>query len=415
MKNTRIDKEETKNRKLGYFFILSLIGFFAIFSSTMSKSPILPIFAESLISSEFEMQFIGYVIAASTIPGIIISVFAGRLSDAYGRKKIILISTGIFASAPFFYLFAINIWILIIIRFYHGFSTAIFVPVTIAAIAESYPEKKGKYISSFSSITLVGRFLAPLTGGLILFITNYYYYGVYLGCAFSGTIALLLMLFLYGTRQYQTNQTKHVESELKSSISIKNFLQGIKDVLSNKIILTTCIIQASQYFAYGVIEAYIILYAKYLHFVVWILGIIPAILTLMLVVFKPLMGSLSDKVGRRIIITIGLLLGGCVSFVIPFTSDYFWFILILCGFGIGMAMVTSSTAAYVSDLTERKDYGAAIGVLSTIMDIGQTIGPIISGYVLIAFSFGGVFSMVGFVLLASALIFSLIRNFSSSG
>ncbi|MFX1600142.1 MAG: MFS transporter, partial [Promethearchaeota archaeon] len=192
------------NRKVLYFFIISFIGFFAIFSSTMSKSPILPLFAESLIVSEFEMQFIGYVIAASTIPGILVSMFAGRLSDVYGRKKLLLISTIIFASAPFFYLFAYNIWILMAIRFYHGFSTAIFVPVATAAIAESYPEQKGKYISSFSSITLVGRFFAPLSGGVILFITNYYYYGVYIGCAISGMIALFLTLFLYRTRHHDS-------------------------------------------------------------------------------------------------------------------------------------------------------------------------------------------------------------------
>lgn len=402
------------NRKIIYFLIISLIGFFAIFSSTMSKSPILPLFAESLITSEFEMQFIGYVIAASTIPGILVSVFAGRLSDVYGRKKLILISMVIFASAPFLYLFAVNIWILMAIRFYHGFSTAIFVPVAMAAIAGSYPEKKGKYISSFSSITLVGRFLAPLTGGLILFVTNYFYYGVYLGCACSGIIALLLMVFFYRTRHFQTEKTEHIETDVmnnKSSLTLKEFLQGIKDVLSHKVILTTCIVQASQYFAYGIIEFYIILYAGALHFDAWILGLIPAISTLMLVIFKPLMGTLSDKVGRRIIIIIGLLLGGSVSFFIPFTTEFLWFILILCGFGIGMAMVISSTAAYVSDLSKRKDYGAAIGTLSTIMDIGQTIGPILSGYVWIAFSFGGVFSMVSIVLLASALIFSLIKGF----
>jgi MFS family permease len=378
----------------------------------MSKSPILPLFAESLSTSEFEMQFIGYIIAASTIPGILVSMFAGRLSDVYGRKKLILISTVIFASAPFFYLFAINIWILMAIRFYHGFSTAIFVPVAMAAIAESYPEKKGKYLSSFSSITLVGRFLAPLTGGLILFITNYYYYGVYLGCASSGIMALLLMVFLYRTRHFQTEQTEHVEMDLmnsKSSLTIKEFLQGIKDVLSHKVILTTCIVQASQYFAYAIIEAYIILYAKDLQFAIWTFGLIPAVLTLMLVIFKPLMGSLSDKVGRRIIIIIGLFLGGSVSFLIPFTTNYFWFILIISIFGIGMATVTSSTTAFISDLSKKKDYRAAMGTLSTIMDIGQTISPILGGYVLIAFSFGGVFSMAGIVLLASALVFSIFR------
>lgn len=405
MNKTKKDKEEYNSLKFGYFFIISFIGFFAIFSSTMSKSPILPLFAESIIASEFELQFIGYIIAASTIPGILVSVIAGRLSDVYGREKLLLISTIIFASAPFFYLFAINIWILMVIRFYHGFSTAIFVPVVSAVIAESYPEKKGKYISSFSSITHVGRFLAPITGGAILYITSYYYYGVYLGCMCSGIIALILTLFLYRTRHHHS---ENVQATNKSSLAIKEFLKGIKEVLSHKVILTTSIVQASQYFAYGIIEAYVILYVDSLNFDAWIIGIIPAILTLMLVIFKPLMGSFSDKVGRRLIILIGLILGGSISLLIPFTTNYFYFILILCSFGIGMAMVVSSTAAYVSDLSKRKDYGTAIGVLSTIMDIGQTIGPILSGYVLIAFSFGAVFSMVGVVLLISALIFSFV-------
>jgi MFS family permease len=153
--------------KKSYFLMISILGLVAIFSSTMSKSPILPLFAMSLITSPHEVQFIGYVIAASTIPGIIVSAFAGRLSDMYGREKLVLLSVVIFASAPFFYLFATNIWILMIVRFYHGFSTAIFVPVATSAIAELYPKQKGEKISLFSSITLVGRFFAPITGGFI--------------------------------------------------------------------------------------------------------------------------------------------------------------------------------------------------------------------------------------------------------
>ncbi|MFW9873114.1 MAG: MFS transporter [Candidatus Thorarchaeota archaeon] len=98
------------------------------------------------------------------------------------------------------------------------------------------------------------------------------------------------------------------------------------------------------------------------------------------------MGALSGKAGHRIIIILGLLLGISMSFFITFTTHFFWVLLILCGFGIGMAMVISSTSAYVSDLSKRKDYGVAIGVLSTIMDIGQNIGPNLSRYVLIALS-----------------------------
>jgi len=405
MTNEVENKKVVKTLKITSFFIISFIGFFALFSSTMSKSPILPLFAKSLITLKFEEQFFGYIIAASTVPGILVSMIAGRLSDVYGRRKLILVSTVIFATAPIFYFFAINIWILMIIRFYHGFSTAIFVPVATAAIAESYPEKKGTFISSFSSITLVGRFLAPITGGTILFLTSNYYYGVYIGCAISGTIALALVVLLFRVRIPQTEFAQEVK---KTSLTIKEFLRGFKDVLTHKIILSTSIVQASQYFAFGIIEAYIILHADSLHFNAWLIGLIPAILTLMLFVFKPLMGYFSDKVGRRVIILVGLLLGGGVSWVIPFTINYIGVILTLCGFGIGMAMVVSSTAAYVSDLSKKEDYGAAIGTLSTIMDIGQTIGPILSGYVLIAFSFGGVFLLVSIVLILSALIFYFI-------
>ena len=405
MTNEVENKKVVKTLKITSFFIISFIGFFALFSSTMSKSPILPLFAKSLITLKFEEQFFGYIIAASTVPGILVSMIAGRLSDVYGRRKLILVSTVIFATAPIFYFFAINIWILMIIRFYHGFSTAIFVPVATAAIAESYPEKKGTFISSFSSITLVGRFLAPITGGTILFLTSNYYYGVYVGCAISGTIALALVVLLFRVRIPQTEFAQEVK---KTSLTIKEFLRGFKDVLTHKIILSTSIVQASQYFAFGIIEAYIILHADLLHFNAWLIGLIPAILTLMLFVFKPLMGYFSDKFGRRFIILAGLLLGGCVSWVIPFTINYIGVIITLCGFGIGMAMVVSSTTAYVSDLSKKEDYGAAIGTLSTIMDIGQTIGPILSGYVLIAFSFGGVFLLVSIVLILSALIFYFI-------
>jgi MFS family permease len=291
-----------------------------------------------------------------------------------------------------------------IVRFYHGFSTAIFVPVAMAAIADSYPNNKGKYISSFSSITHVGRFLAPLSGGTILFLTSNYFYGVYIGCAISGTIALTLTVFFFRVKK----PISASPNLTKSSINIKEFIRGIKDVLSHRVVLSTSLVQASQYFAFGIIESYIILYANTLKFDSWLIGIIPAILTLMLVGFKPVMGYFSDKFGRRIIILIGLLLEGSVAWAIFLTTNYIWLIVILCLFGIGMAMVVSSTAAYVSDLSKKEDYGSAIGTLSTIMDIGQTLGPILAGFVLIAFSFGGVFLMVSFILFISALIFFLI-------
>ncbi len=64
--------------------LLCITGFFAILSSTMSKSPTLSLYAEQLGLSPSE---IGLIAAASTITGIFTNVIAGNLSDVYGRKN----------------------------------------------------------------------------------------------------------------------------------------------------------------------------------------------------------------------------------------------------------------------------------------------------------------------------------------
>ena len=62
-----------------FFVLIALIGGLAIFSSTLSKTPVLPLFALSLNATPAE---IGWIVMASTIPGILISYPAGALSCA---------------------------------------------------------------------------------------------------------------------------------------------------------------------------------------------------------------------------------------------------------------------------------------------------------------------------------------------
>ena len=70
--------------------------------------------------------------------------------------------------------------------FYHGFATAIFVPVAQASVAELFPTKRGERISLFSSASAVGRGIAPFLGGTILFVTDYGYDLLYLGVGIAG-------------------------------------------------------------------------------------------------------------------------------------------------------------------------------------------------------------------------------------
>jgi len=382
-----------------FFLMLCVMGFFAILSSTMSKNPVLNPFAKFLGVPEAD-PLLGFIAAASTIPGILVSLPAGKLSDIIGRKKILLLSSIIFASAPFFYILITSPWQLLLVRFYHGFATAMFVPVANAAIAEKFPLEKGEKMSTFSSITVVGRIIAPvlggyiLSGGYILPKTNWNYQGLYIAVAIAGTCALLAAVMF---------------SRKKSSEKIVQRFSKNKNYFPSGIALVS-LVEAAQYYTFGAYEFYLVDYATSpkIGLDALSIGIVTGAQLAAIAVFKPFAGKFSDKFGRKTLIVMGLILGSLPLIITPFAGSFFELILVSVVYGFGFSLVTSSTGPLVSDLVSKELYGSALGFLSTIMDVGQTLGPIITGFIFATtFGYVGAFVSLGMVLLASSFIFSL--------
>ena len=332
------------------------MGFFAILSSTMSKNPVLNPFAKFIGIPEAD-PLLGFVAAASTIPGILVSLPAGRLSDIIGRKKILLFSGIIFASAPFLYLLITSPWQLLLVRFYHGFATAMFVPVASAAIAEKFPSEKGAKMSTFSSITIAGRTIAPilggyiLSGGYILPKSNWNYHGLYIAVAIAGICALFTALMLF------RNELLEKMPE-RSSKGKSYFPSGIALV---------SLVEAAQYYTFGAYEFFLVDYATSpkIGLDALSMGIVTGAQLAAIALAKPFAGRFSDKVGRKTPIVMGLIIGSVPLIITPFANSFFELILISVVYGFGFSLVTSSTGPLVSDLVSKEMYGTALGFLST--------------------------------------------------
>jgi MFS family permease len=381
------------------FLIFCAIGAFAILSSTMSKNPVLNLFAKSLGTPD---SLTGFVAAASTIPGILISLPAGSLSDILGRRKLLLISSFVFASAPFLYLLIGTWWQLILVRFYHGFATAIFVPVANATIAELFPEKKGERISTFSSSTIVGRSAAPFLGGYILVVTNNNFNTLYLAVGVAGVTALIVSIpFLF--RKGTSSDNKY--SKGTTSIMFK----GWRAIASNHGVQIVSFMEATQYYTYGAIEYFLVGYLKDIAAMdSFSIGIINGGYLLIVLIFKPIVGRFSDRAGRRIPIIYGTIISGLPLLAIPFLKDFASILVLSIVYGLGFSMVTSTDPALASELVAKTQIGTSMGYISTIMDVGQTLGPIICGFIIGAgLGYVGLFTSLTVLLLSSCVIFTL--------
>lgn len=380
--------------KSSFFVLIALIGGLAILSSTMSKTPVLPLFAESLGATPTE---IGWIVIASTIPGILVSFPAGALSDYLGKRRVLLASLVVFATAPFLYLFVANTWQLMAVRFYHGFATAIFGTVASAAIAERYTTDRAARLSTYSSITIVGRSAAPFLGGFLISMASFG--AVYIACAISGVLALMAGLLL-----------KDHEALPKGKLELPHFWESLDTVLRSRGIMVVSLVEAAQYLVFGAIEAFLALFAASLGIQAWQIGIILGVQLVSIVFMKPLMGKVSDRVGRRQVIIPGLLVGAASIALLPFFTSFAGLSLLSLAFGLGFATVTSSTSALVADMTREGRYGYSMGVLRTVMDVGQSTGPVLTGGIIGFAGYGAGFGMLAVILVLAALLLGLFTK-----
>lgn len=396
--------ELSKRNILGgnYFFVICLMGSFALFSSTMSKNPILNPFATSLGTPS---DLLGFVAAASTIPGILISLPAASLSDIAGRRKVLLFSGFVFASAPFLYLFVCTWWQLALVRFYHGFATAVFVPVTEATIAERFPSQRGERIALLNSATGLGRTIAPMIGGLILTLTGSNYHTVYVAVGLAGSAAFLLAFRLLAEKKQQSYEPINAKNA-----TLKMF-QGWRKVIQSKGVILVSFVQACQYYVFGAVEFFIVGYAITVAKLEPLLaGIILAVQVAAIIIVRPILGRLSDEKGRSAPIILGALISVLFLFAVPFTTNFELLLLLILGYGLGFAAVISSTSPLISELSPQNLMGSTMGFLCTTMDIGQTLGPIISGVILgLTQSYFSLFSSLSILLLSATIIFALSK------
>jgi DHA1 family multidrug resistance protein-like MFS transporter len=383
---------------LSPFLVLCLMGGLAILSSTMAKSPALPLFIRSLGVAE---GTVGFIAAASTVVGILVSLPAGILSDMIGRRRVILASMFVFATAPFLYLLVHAPWQLVLVRVYHGLATAILGPVAMAAVADIFDARRGERMAWYSSATMIGRFLAPSVGGLLILGNDFRW--VYLVDGVAGLLALAMALQLPRLSQDQVRASGSTEM----GQSWRAMRSDLAALFANGALLATSLAEAAQYFAYGFVEVFLPIY---MHEVVglpaWKIGTLLTAEVLVATFSKPLNGRLSDRMGRVPFITLGLLVDAASMALMPRAHSYLALFALVAAFGLGLAMVTASTSAFVADLSKRSTHGAAMGTLSSIMDIGQSGGPMVGGLLVAGFGYKAGFGYVAAGLTVLSLLYA---------
>ena len=129
---------------------------------------------------------------------------------------------------------------------------------------------------------------------------------------------------------------------------------------------------------FGIVIPFLPLFAQRMHVGAFGIGLVLSIYSLMQFLCAPVLGRISDHVGRRPIIMLGLL-GSAVGYLIyGFAASFAWLLFSRAIHGACAATV-STAQAYVADTTDESNRAHGMGMIGAAFGLGFVLGPAIGG------------------------------------
>lgn len=365
------------------------------------------------IGSEFHAPAVvlNWIVTAYLLASATFLVPFGRLADLYGRKKVFLIGTAIYTMLSLFSGLARSGEILLVLRVFQGIGGAMIFGTGPALLTSVFPiHERGKVLGLNIAAVYTGLSLGPVVGGFLtyqigwrsIFFLNFILglvvlvvtvtrlkgewrgargekfdlggavlYSVSLAALMTGmatlkTFAAASWIFFLGV----AGLLGFIGWELRSSHPVLN-LRLFRNVVFAFSNLAALINYSATFGVSFLLSLYLQLVKG---FNPQTAGFILLAQPVLMAVFSPFAGRLSDRVEPRLVASLGMFLNfvGLAFFAVLKESTALLFIIgELMLMGLGFALFSSPNTNAVMSAVEKKYYGVASATLGTMRLLGQ--------------------------------------------
>jgi EmrB/QacA subfamily drug resistance transporter len=401
-----MDNKATRSTAL---IIASLSSFITPFMGS-SINIALPV-----IGKEFQTDavLLSWVATAYLLAAAISLVPFGKLADIYGRKKVYIYGMSLFTLTSFLSAVSISAPMLIIFRIFQGTGSAMVFATGIAILTSVYPpEERGKVLGIAVAAVYTGLSCGPFFGG---FLTQHFSWRsiFFINIPFGVIILLLIFLKLKGEWAGAEGEKFDLTGSIIYGTAIFVFMYGITllpDTLSIILILTGLVGLAAFFkwetvvlnpvfevnlfitnriFAFSCTAALInysatfavsFLLSLYLQYIKGLepqyAGIVLISTPIMMAIFSPFAGRLSDKIEPRVIASFGMgftAAGLVLLILINNNTALMYIIASLMLLGFGFALFSSPNMNAIMSSVDKRFYGIASASVGTMRLLGQML------------------------------------------
>ncbi len=396
-------------RRLSPVGLACLVVFLQYVGAYM-RMPLLPLYARAggagtgqvgLLMGSFMV-----VAAASSIPG-------GVLADRYGRRRLMMVGVAISTLNSFLLPLGNGVPFLMGVLAVAGWAMAAFSPAVMAYIGEAAdPAHAGRAYGWYTTALYGGLSLGPAAGGLAADLVGFR--GAFL--ASGGMLLVCLALAVWGLPEHSRPAQLAAGGPASLSAGAGGQVVRLLRVARDPVVLACWGAMFCFTFAWGVLLAFLPLYAQDLGFPGAAIGGLFALQALCNMGMRAPVGYLSDRLGVRApFITAGMLAFATAAAAIPALQGG-WGLAVAVGItGFGQGMGAVAVGAALGEATEPAVRGAAMGGYSMALYAGMAVGSLLVGPVIGGAGFGAGFGLAAAVLVIGAAAFHRALRRAPSG
>lgn len=385
---------ETRWKALFYVY-LSMLAYSFLFQVI---PPVLGLLVSSLDISHAQA---GALMSVFALPGLLISIPGGLLTDAHGPKKVSLAALAVAAAGSLTVALGGSYPLLIAGRIITGTGAGVIAVVTSQTISRWFAQKElGSAMGIYNTAMPIGTIIALNIFGRIAAVSNWR-----LPIILTVGYALFVLLLFYFKHPGLPAEEKPNDEQSAAPVMQKGSLADtVSAVWPAALIWMLFNASAISYLTFGseyfISAGYEPGYA----------GFLTSLFMIGSFIFSPLVGYLTDRVGRDEYFIIG---GSIALALLLLLVPRFELNPLLLGgaIGLGAAFVPAPVFSLVPKIISFRQLGLGFGIMSTCLNIGVLVGPFLVGLsfdrtlnYLSGFNLMALFSLAA---AAIALLFSL--------
>jgi len=181
-------------------------------------------------------------------------------------------------------------------------------------------------------------------------------------------------------------------------------MQSLSQILKRKEVLALCSMILTADIVSGIVSPTFSLYATSLGASFALIGILSAVVGLTRILSSVPIGVIADAKGRKNILSVGMLLHATATFLYTVAPNPYILLPIRILSGWAIISTFFMGVAYLGDVVAPRERGLAIGLYTTFMGLGFTVGSALGGALVAAYGYSVCYRVAAIAALAGFVI-----------